>query len=250
MNPNHVGEYIGMLRKKKGLTQVKLGEVIGVSDKTISKWENGDGLPDVGILASLASALDTSVDSILNGGPIPFMRLLKSTGTKRDIAAVKLAIVGFISTVSLFFGLKVLYGYLTIKQQLLRTSFDFGGLFHFDLETFKTMNSLQSEMGNGIDLSITAATALFLTGFSYFIYKFYKKTIDDRLRESINFNFYEFIMKCLQVLVVVYVAVYEIVGIIPGTLLDSRLILFLASAIYLALLKFKLVGLLPKNDSN
>ena len=236
MNPNNVGEYIGMLRKKKGLTQVKLGEIIGVSDKTISKWENGDGLPDVGILTSLALALDTSVDSILNGGPIPFMRLLKSTGTKRDIAVVKLAVVGLISTISLFFSLKMLYGYLTLKQQLFRMN-----------QGFDDFQNIQSQISEGIDLSITAVAILLLAGFSYFVYKYYKQSINASLSEPINFEFYEFIMKCLQVLVVVYVAVYEVIVMIPGLGIDSRVILISASVIYFSVFKLKLYPSLKKN---
>ena len=41
MRANSIGEFIQLLRKEKGLTQKELAEIIGMSDKTISKWENG-----------------------------------------------------------------------------------------------------------------------------------------------------------------------------------------------------------------
>lgn len=87
---NKIGEYISLLRRKKGFTQVVLGEIIGVSSKTISKWENGDGLPDVTTLPALAQALGTSVDALLEGGPIPISRLIKSLGAKKDLEKLKL----------------------------------------------------------------------------------------------------------------------------------------------------------------
>ena len=42
MKESNIGEFIQVLRKEKGLTQKELAEIIGMSDKTISKWENGD----------------------------------------------------------------------------------------------------------------------------------------------------------------------------------------------------------------
>lgn len=47
MNQMKVGEFLATLRKEKGLTQAQLGEEIGVTNKTISRWENGNYMPDV-----------------------------------------------------------------------------------------------------------------------------------------------------------------------------------------------------------
>ncbi len=66
-----MGEYIAKLRKKKGYTQKQLGEILDVSDKTISKWELGFVAPDITILNSLAIALDTTIEEILCGDDIP-----------------------------------------------------------------------------------------------------------------------------------------------------------------------------------
>ena len=61
------GETIRMLREQKGLTQRQLADQLSVSDKTISKWETGRGLPDLCIVSDLAGALGISVIELLSG---------------------------------------------------------------------------------------------------------------------------------------------------------------------------------------
>lgn len=60
-------ERIRELREKKEMTQKELADQIMVSDKTVSKWETGKGLPDVGIIEDLAQALQVSVAELLTG---------------------------------------------------------------------------------------------------------------------------------------------------------------------------------------
>ena len=67
MNIEKVGEQIAILRKSKGLTQIELGERLGVSFQAVSKWERGETLPDVTLLPDLAKILETTVDFILLG---------------------------------------------------------------------------------------------------------------------------------------------------------------------------------------
>jgi len=67
MNNVEIGNYISKCRKEKGITQQQLADILCVSNKAVSKWETSQGLPDTSILAALARALDTTVDSILNG---------------------------------------------------------------------------------------------------------------------------------------------------------------------------------------
>lgn len=67
MNPKKTGEYICKLRRDKQLTQNELAEKIGVTDKAISKWECGNGFPDITLLEPLAKELDTSVAELLSG---------------------------------------------------------------------------------------------------------------------------------------------------------------------------------------
>lgn len=65
------GKIIAELRKKKGLTQKQLAAVLGVTDKAVSRWENGYGLPDVSLLPKIAAAFDVTVDELLTGRRIP-----------------------------------------------------------------------------------------------------------------------------------------------------------------------------------
>lgn len=67
MNHYITGSAIKARREEQGMTQVELAERIGVSDKTVSKWENGRGLPDITLLEPLASALNSSVIELMNG---------------------------------------------------------------------------------------------------------------------------------------------------------------------------------------
>ena len=61
------GAAIKALRERKGLTQKQLAERVLVSDKAVSKWETGKGLPDISLLEPLARALGVSVSELLSG---------------------------------------------------------------------------------------------------------------------------------------------------------------------------------------
>ena len=61
------GKTIKELREKKRLTQKQLADMLQISDKTISKWETDRGLPDIGIISSLAEVLGVSVAELLIG---------------------------------------------------------------------------------------------------------------------------------------------------------------------------------------
>ena len=63
-----IGRYIQHLRKTAGMTQKDLAEKLNISFQAVSKWENGDTLPDTGILLELCDALGTTADKLLNGG--------------------------------------------------------------------------------------------------------------------------------------------------------------------------------------
>lgn len=67
MNHYVTGPVIRELREKRRLTQRQLAETLCVSDKTVSKWETGRGLPDISLLEPLAAALHVSVAELLSG---------------------------------------------------------------------------------------------------------------------------------------------------------------------------------------
>ena len=70
MNNYVTGSTIKQLRESRKLTQAELAEKIGVSSKTISKWETAKGLPDVSLLQPLAQSLGISVIELMNGEQI------------------------------------------------------------------------------------------------------------------------------------------------------------------------------------
>jgi DNA-binding XRE family transcriptional regulator/desulfoferrodoxin (superoxide reductase-like protein) len=61
------GKIIRELREKKRMTQKQLADAMLISDKTVSKWETDRGLPDIGLISSLAESLDVSVAELLTG---------------------------------------------------------------------------------------------------------------------------------------------------------------------------------------
>ena len=67
MNQYVTGKIIKELREKNGLTQLQLSEKLGVSDKTVSKWENGKGYPDITLLEPIAEAFRVSVTELIAG---------------------------------------------------------------------------------------------------------------------------------------------------------------------------------------
>ena len=67
MNQNITGLTIKNLRKQMKLTQSQLAEKLNVSDKTISKWETGKGLPDIALIESIAKALNISISELMTG---------------------------------------------------------------------------------------------------------------------------------------------------------------------------------------
>lgn len=66
MDAKFFGASLASLRKKKGYTQAALAERLGLSNKTVSKWESGQGYPDIVHLPSLANLLDVTVDDLLS----------------------------------------------------------------------------------------------------------------------------------------------------------------------------------------
>lgn len=67
MNQEKIGAFIADCRKQKNLTQEQLSEILGVSSKSVSRWENGKTLPDYAILDSLCNALDISINEFYYG---------------------------------------------------------------------------------------------------------------------------------------------------------------------------------------
>jgi transcriptional regulator with XRE-family HTH domain len=67
MDQIKIGKFIASERKRKGYTQKQLAEILGISDKTISKWERGNGFPEVSLLIPLCEELEITVNELLTG---------------------------------------------------------------------------------------------------------------------------------------------------------------------------------------
>lgn len=67
MDQKKVGAFIASLRHEQGLTQEALGARLGVTGKTVSRWENGNYMPDIGLLMPLAETLGVTVNELLSG---------------------------------------------------------------------------------------------------------------------------------------------------------------------------------------
>ncbi len=67
MQTEVTGNIIRNLREKKGWTQKQLAERLAVSDKAVSKWETGKGLPDIALLETVAKVLEVSIAELMNG---------------------------------------------------------------------------------------------------------------------------------------------------------------------------------------
>jgi len=61
VNQEKIGKFIAHLRKEKKMTQQELGEKVGVTNKTISRWENGDYMPDLSLLKPLSKEPSISI---------------------------------------------------------------------------------------------------------------------------------------------------------------------------------------------
>ena len=67
MNQEKIGKFIANVRKEKKLTQKNLADKLGITDRAISKWENGKSLPDLSLLKPLCDALDITINELLSG---------------------------------------------------------------------------------------------------------------------------------------------------------------------------------------
>ena len=67
MDMIRIGRFIAQLRRERGLTQEQLGEILGVTNKTISRWETGSYLPGVEMLQLLSKTFSVSVTELLAG---------------------------------------------------------------------------------------------------------------------------------------------------------------------------------------
>ena len=67
MDQKKIGSFLKELRKEKEITQEQFAEVLGVSGRTVSRWETGNNMPDISLLISIAEYFDVTIPEIING---------------------------------------------------------------------------------------------------------------------------------------------------------------------------------------
>ncbi|MBQ9375862.1 MAG: helix-turn-helix domain-containing protein [Ruminococcus sp.] len=125
MDQIKIGKFIASKRKEQDLTQAQLAEMLGITDRAISKWETGKSLPDASIMLDLCSLLKITVNDLLSGEVVSMdnynnemeKNLLKMVEQKEqsDKRLLRLEIlIGIISTVLLL--LMIVFGAVLIKM--------------------------------------------------------------------------------------------------------------------------------------
>lgn len=137
MDVEKVSKAIAYLRKRAGYTQKELAERLGISDKAVSKWERGLGMPDISSLRKLSILLDTDTDSLLAGDVIHHdsgwcgVLLLDRTASGVDLRTVVYdkPLVHFLLSYFLLVGIKrILVVCSEEERQFLRKEFGDGEL--------------------------------------------------------------------------------------------------------------------------
>ena len=111
MDQVKIGKFIAECRKKKNMTQAILAEKLNITDRAISKWETGKGMPDSSIMPELCNELDISVNELLSGEVIKMENYsqkaeenlleMKKQKEETDREMLRLEIViGYISTIT------------------------------------------------------------------------------------------------------------------------------------------------------
>lgn len=67
MNQQKIGRFLKELRTEKAITQEQLAELLGVSNRSVSRWENGVNMPDLDLLIQIANYYDVSMEELLDG---------------------------------------------------------------------------------------------------------------------------------------------------------------------------------------
>lgn len=137
MDAKKIGSFIAEKRRAKKLTQMQMGEKLGVTAKTISRWENGNYMPDIALLIPIAELLDVTVNELLMGEvnvekkstETPFVSAIEYTKSRNSLLAKRyifwfLAIVVCV-VMAIFLIHVVLFNELGISGNILKEHFGF-----------------------------------------------------------------------------------------------------------------------------
>lgn len=114
MDQIKIGQFIAQKRKAAGYTQRQLADILGISDKTVSKWECGNGMPEVSLMLPLCDALHINVNELLSGEDVTdanykqkaeenMMHLVqeKEESKKKIVLAAVVSVMAILSAIAL-----------------------------------------------------------------------------------------------------------------------------------------------------
>ena len=113
-----MGEFLKVLRKAKGLTQEQVADELLVTQKTVSRWENGDGSPDISIIKDVAAFFDVTVDELLNGER-KNDNLSQYTTKKKETKKIKLILSKYSTRLNMYLIIAFFIGWLFLFLDLM-----------------------------------------------------------------------------------------------------------------------------------
>ena len=116
MDNKKIGKLIADLRRKQGLTQEQLGEKVGVGFRSVSKWECGKTLPDIGIINDLSKILGISLDELLSGE----LKSKEENSNKKKISSKIIITISILTLILIF--ISTIYTYEKNKTYTYRVS--------------------------------------------------------------------------------------------------------------------------------
>lgn len=126
MNQEKIGKFISEKRREKHLTQSELAEKLGITDRAISKWENGICLPDAGTMPELCKILDITINDLFSGEKVDIKEnekkleanLLEMTKMKeeKDKQLLNLEIIIGIVLVIFFLGIIAIVSLINMPE--------------------------------------------------------------------------------------------------------------------------------------
>lgn len=161
----HIGKNIKSIRKTKGLTQEALAEALYVTRQTVSNYENGRSQPDLDTLLKIAEVLETDINAIIYGPPVPQCKKLRYRWLAVS-GSILLVIAALYVALNILFPKQSVFGYHYSMRLLVRLTvlptllFVFGWVLMHCLSVFCGLRQLRPEKGNV--LRIVAWTLLSL----------------------------------------------------------------------------------------
>ena len=128
MDQMKIGKFIAQRRKEENLTQMQLAEKLNITDRAISKWERGKGLPDASIMLELCRILGITVNDLLSGEVVIMdnyteemeKNLLEMTRQKQaaDKQLLQLEIITGVLCIVIFFALTIVASLVQMEEWL------------------------------------------------------------------------------------------------------------------------------------